>query len=91
MAAEQPDSAAGTAENSGPALVSLATVTYALAATGGTLALLNGVDSYGAYTTGVPDPIFHLLGVVATLAVGFLLLVVALSGAVTLGVERAQA
>jgi hypothetical protein len=91
MATDTSEAPAGATEG-GPltAFFDIATVLYGLAATGGTLALLNGLDSYAAYTNGVPDPIFHLLGTVGTLLVGFVLLVIALAGTVAKGVESAS-
>lgn len=68
----------------------LRTFLYGVTAAGGTLALLNGVNSYQEYAGGgVAEPVQHLLGVAVTLAVGFTLLSIALSGTVARGVDRA--
>lgn len=68
----------------------LRTFLYGITAAGGTLALLNGINSYQEYAGGgVPEPVGHLLGVAVTLAVGFTLLFVALSGTVARGVDHA--
>lgn len=66
------------------------TFLYGITAAGGTLALLNGIQSYQEYAGGgVPEPVQHLLGVAVTLAVGFTLLSIALSGTVARGVDHA--
>jgi hypothetical protein len=68
----------------------LRTFLYGITAAGGTLALLNGVNSYQEYAGGfVPEPVQHLLGVAVTLAVGLTLLSIALSGTVARGVDHA--
>jgi len=91
MATDTSDEPAGATEQ-GPLtlLLNFTTVLSGLAATGGTLALPSGLDSYTAYANGVPDPAFHLLGTVGTLLVGFVLLVAARAGTVRKGVESAQ-